>query len=156
MRTFGFPILASLIVLAGCGSDEESTTTPPTSTQTATSTTHDPGEGAVGGPEGTLDADGIGAVKIGASDDEVATAFAAYDAYTTELETADGIRVGDPDSLLQKRYGDDLIGSPLGVHAVVLSAKKPGTTESPALTFAIDGKNISAISGGQVVQPAGE
>jgi hypothetical protein len=82
--------------------------------------------------------------------------LAAYDVYTTELETADGIRVGDPDSLLEKRYGEDLSGSPLGIHALVLSAKKPGTAESPALTFGIDGKNISVISGGEVIQPAGE
>lgn len=83
-------------------------------------------------------------------------AFAAYDVHTPALETADGIRVGDPDSELERRYGEDLTGSPLGIHALVLSASKPGTAESPALTFGIDGKTISVISGGEVIQPAGE
>ncbi len=96
--------------------------------------------------------DGDVTIKFDTKTDE----FAAYDAYTTELVTDDGIRVGDPLSQLEKRYGDALTGSPLGINALVLSSVKPGTTESPALTFALDGKTIQAISGGQVVQPAGE
>lgn len=91
-------------------------------------------------------------IKFDTDDDTVA----AYDVHSPELETADGVKVGDPDSKLERLYGDELTGSPLGVHALVLSATKPGTAESPALTFAIDGKKISAISGGEVVQPAGE
>ena len=91
-------------------------------------------------------------IKFDTKDDT----FVAYDAYTPELETDDGVKVGDTDSDLEKRYGDDLAGSPIGVHALVLSASKPGTAESPALTFAIDGKKIMAISGGETVQPAGE
>lgn len=81
---------------------------------------------------------------------------AAYDVQTPELETEDGFKVGDTDSELEERYGEDLTGSPLGIHALVLSASNPGTAQSPALTFGIDGKEIIAISGGEVVQPAGE
>ena len=52
--------------------------------------------------------------------------FAGYDVHTPELETEDGFKVGDTDVELEERYGDDLAGSPLGVHAFVLSASKPG------------------------------
>jgi hypothetical protein len=82
--------------------------------------------------------------------------FAAYDAYTSDLETDDGIRVGDPESLLRKRYGDDLAKSPLGLDSLVLSQAKPGTAASPALTFSLQGGKIFTISGGETVQPAGE
>jgi hypothetical protein len=30
------------------------------------------------------------------------------------------------------------------------------TTEPPALTFAVEGERVAAISGGKVIQPAGE
>ncbi len=185
--------LACALALAGCGGDDETTTS------AITENVHDPGAGAEGGPTGALTAEGIGEVEVGATEDEVEAAFgepvdvvdvdlggggggppqvnwvyrfpegdvtikfdteddtfAAYDVHTPELETDDGFRVGDTDSELEKRYGDDLAGSPLGVHALVLSASKPGSAQSPALTFAIDGKKIIAISGGDVVQPAGE
>lgn len=82
--------------------------------------------------------------------------FAAYDVYATDLETADGVKVGDSKSQLRKRYGDDLAESPLGLDSLVLSESNPGTAESPALTFALQGGKIFTISGGDVVQPAGE
>ena len=82
--------------------------------------------------------------------------FAAYDVYTPELETEDGFKVGDPIADVQERYGDDLAGARSGSTPSSSRAPKPGSTESPALTFAIDGKKITAISGGEVVQPAGE
>jgi hypothetical protein len=82
--------------------------------------------------------------------------FAAYDVYTTELATGDGIAVGDPESLVRKRYGDELAESPLGLDSLVLSESAPGTARPPALTFAVQGRKILAISGGEVVQPAGE
>jgi hypothetical protein len=189
----GFAAVAAALavaVIAGCGGEDEITTVP---------NAHDPGAGAEGGPTGALTAEGIGEVEVGATEDEVRSAFGEpidtievdlgagggeapqvnwiyrfeegdvtikfdsrddtfvqYDVYTPELETEDGFRVGDTDSDLEDRYGDDLAGSPLGVHSLVLSASKPGTAEPPALTFAIDGKKVIAISGGDVVQPAGE
>jgi hypothetical protein len=198
------PIIALLaaVVLAGCGGDDEATTEADTSTGETTgvfSNMHDPGEGAEGGPSGTLAAEGIGELEVGASEDEVRAAFgepvdefevdlgggggeapqvnliyrfakgdvtikidtkddtfAAYDVYTDELETADGIAVGDPIAEVRKTYGDDLAKSPLGLDSLVYSPSSPGRAESPALTFAYQGKKITAISGGDVVQPAGE
>jgi hypothetical protein len=82
--------------------------------------------------------------------------FAGYDVYTSDLETDDGIKVGDPESLLRKRYGDDLAEGPIALGTLVLSESAPGTAESPALSFAIQGKQIFTISGGDVSQPAGE
>ena len=82
--------------------------------------------------------------------------FAAYDVYTSDLETDDGIRVGDPESMLRKLYGNNLAESPLGLNTLVLSELAPGTAKSPALSFALQGGKIITISGGDVVQPAGE
>lgn len=91
-------------------------------------------------------------IKFDAEDDT----FAAYDVYTPELETGDGFKVGDPIADVEKRYGDDLAKSPLGLDTLVLSSTRPGTAKSPALGFAYQGKKVTAISGGAVVQPAGE
>ena len=91
-------------------------------------------------------------VKFDTKDDT----FAAYDVYTPELETEDGFKVGDPIADVQKEYGDDLAKSPLGLDTLVLSSAAPGTDKSPALSFAFQGKKITAIAGGDVVQPAGE
>ena len=82
--------------------------------------------------------------------------FAAYDVYTSDLKTDDGIRVGDADSTLRKLYGNNLAESPLGLDTLVLSELAPGTAKSPALSFALQGGKIIAISGGDGVQPAGE
>jgi len=195
-------VAATVLAIAGCGGDDETTTD--TSTEAGPTTgisenLHDPGVGAEGGPAGELTASGIGEVEVGASEDEVEAAFgepievfdvdlggggggppqvnwvyrfpagdvtikfdteddsfAAYDVYTPELETADGIKVGDPIADVEKRYGDDLADSPLGLDTLVLSESAPGTTESPVLGFAFQGKKITAISGGDAVQPAGE
>lgn len=86
--------------------------------------------------------------------DNRSESFAAYDVYTTELATEDGIKVGDEEAVLRKRYGDKLAESPLGLDSLVLSEGEPGS--SPALTFALEGGKVMAISGGDVVQPAGE
>ena len=86
--------------------------------------------------------------------DNRSESFAAYDVYTTELATEDGIKVGDEEAVLRKRYGDRLAESPLGLDSLVLSEGEPGS--SPALTFALKGGKVMAISGGDIVQPAGE
>jgi hypothetical protein len=97
-------------------------------------------------------ADGDVTIKFDTKSD----VFAAYDVYTSELETADGVAVGDPIAEVRELYGDDLAESPLGLDSLVLSASNPGTAESPVLSFAYEGKKITAISGGEAVQPAGE
>jgi hypothetical protein len=91
-------------------------------------------------------------IKFDTKDDT----FVAYDVYTPELETEDGFKVGDPIAAVEERYGDDLAESPLGLDTLVLSESNPGSTDSPALSFAFQGKKINAISGGDAVQPAGE
>jgi len=81
-------------------------------------------------------------------------ALDSYDVYTSTLTTAEGIKVGDPESLLEKTYGGDLTDSPIGLDSLVFSEGSPGT--EPALTFALDNGKIIAITGGSLVQPAGE
>lgn len=82
--------------------------------------------------------------------------LAGYSTDSPQFESAAGVSVGDSIRPVQTEYGDALVPSPLGTGALVLSEGTPGS--SPALTFALEegGTRIVEISGGAVVQPAGE
>ena len=79
-----------------------------------------------------------------------------YATDSPRFESAAGVSVGDSIKPVMKRYEGKLVESPLGTGALVLSQDAPGS--SPALVFSLAyGKNrIIEISGGAVVQPAGE
>ena len=82
--------------------------------------------------------------------------LAQYSTDSPHFESAAGVSVGDSIRPVMRKYEDQLVESPLGTGALVLSQDEPGT--SPALTFAMayGGNRIVEISGGAVVQPAGE
>lgn len=82
--------------------------------------------------------------------------LAAYSTTSPEFESAAGVSVGDSIRPVMEQNEGELVESPLGAGALVLSEGAPGS--SPALTFAMAyGRNrIVEISGGAVVQPAGE
>jgi len=82
--------------------------------------------------------------------------LAAYSTTSPQFESAAGVAVGDSIRPVLDERGDELVESPLGTGALVLSEGAPGS--SPALTFAMafDRNEIVEISGGAVVQPAGE
>jgi hypothetical protein len=80
--------------------------------------------------------------------------LAAYSTTSPEFESSAGVSVGDSIEPVRESEGDRLVPSPLGTDAVVLSEGEPGT--GPALTFALRGQRIVEISGGALIQPAGE
>ena len=79
-----------------------------------------------------------------------------YATDSPRFESAAGVSVGDSIKPVLKRYEGELVESPLGTGALVLSQDAPGS--SPALVFSLvqGGNRIVEISGGAVVQPAGE
>jgi hypothetical protein len=82
--------------------------------------------------------------------------LAGYSTDSPEFESAPGVSVGDSIKPVEQEFADQLVEDPLGSGALVLSEGAPGS--SPALTFALErnGNRIVQISGGAVVQPAGE
>ena len=76
-----------------------------------------------------------------------------YVVTTPELETAEGIAVGSTQKEVILAYGNGLPLAPIG-DGLILSADKPGS--APALTFNFDGKEVLGITGGDILQPAGE
>jgi hypothetical protein len=80
--------------------------------------------------------------------------LAGYSTTSPEIESSAGVSVGDSLQRLREREGEALVPSPIGTNALVLSEGEPGT--APALTFALQGQIIVEISGGAIVQPAGE
>jgi len=82
--------------------------------------------------------------------------LAGYSTDSPEFESAPGVSVGDSIKPVEEEFAGQLVEDPLGTGALVLSEGAPGS--SPALTFALerDGNRIVQISGGAVVQPAGE
>ena len=79
-----------------------------------------------------------------------------YATDSPHFESAAGVSVGDSIKPVLRKYEGDLTESPLGNGAIVLSQDAPGS--SPALVFSTvyGGNRIVEISGGAVVQPAGE
>ena len=88
--------------------------------------------------------------------DNASGGLAAYSTTSGQFESAAGVAVGNSIRPVLDERGDELVESPLGTGALVLSEGAPGS--SPALTFAMafDRNEIVEISGGAVVQPAGE
>jgi hypothetical protein len=88
--------------------------------------------------------------------DNATGTLAGYSTDSPEFESAPGVSVGDSIKPVEEEFADQLVEDPLGSGALVLSEGAPGS--SPALTFALErnGNRIVQISGGAVVQPAGE
>ncbi len=76
-----------------------------------------------------------------------------YVVTTPELETAEGIAVGSTQRDVVLAYGNGLPLAPIG-DGLILSAD--GSDKPPALTFNFSGKQVEAITGGDILQPAGE
>lgn len=72
------------------------------------------------------------------------------------IESAPGVSVGDSIKPVMEEFSEELVADPQGSGALVLSEGAPGS--SPALTFALaEGENeIVQITGGALVQPAGD
>jgi hypothetical protein len=88
--------------------------------------------------------------------DNSAHQLSQYATDSAHFESAAGVSVGDSIKPVMRRYERKLVESPLGTGALVLSQDAPGS--SPALVFSLvyGGNRIVEISGGAVVQPAGE
>jgi hypothetical protein len=73
-----------------------------------------------------------------------------------QIESVAGVSVGESIKPVMEQFPDDLIADPQGTGALVLSQDAPGS--SPALTFALaeGGNEIVQITGGALVQPAGD
>ncbi|HYU60911.1 MAG TPA: hypothetical protein VEK39_09125 [Solirubrobacterales bacterium] len=82
--------------------------------------------------------------------------LAGYSTTSPQFESAGGVSVGDSIRRAQRRYGDELVPHPQGTGAYVLY--EGGAESSTGLTFTLKygGTEIVEISGGAVVQPAGE
>jgi hypothetical protein len=80
--------------------------------------------------------------------------LAGFSTTSPEIETSVGVSVGDSIQRVREDEGDQLVPSPIGTNSLVLSEGEPGT--APALTFVLQGVRIVEISGGAIVQPAGE
>ena len=82
--------------------------------------------------------------------------LAGWSTDSSAIESAPGVSVGDSIKPVMDKFPDDLIADPQGSGALMLSEGAPGS--SPALTFALveDGNRIVQITGGALVQPAGE
>lgn len=88
--------------------------------------------------------------------DNATGTLAGYSTDSPEFESAPGVSVGDSIKPVEEEFAGELVEDPLGTGALVLSEGAPGS--SPALTFSLErnGNRIVQISGGAVVQPAGE
>jgi hypothetical protein len=80
--------------------------------------------------------------------------LAGFATTSPEFESTAGVSVGDSIERVREAEGDRLVPSPIGTDSLVLSEGEPGT--APALTFALEGLRIVEITGGALVQPAGE
>jgi hypothetical protein len=82
--------------------------------------------------------------------------LAGWSTDSPRIESAPGVSVGDSIKPVTEEFSEELIADPMGSGALVLSEGAPGS--SPALTFALaDGQNeIVQITGGALVQPAGD
>jgi hypothetical protein len=82
--------------------------------------------------------------------------LAGWSTDSPRIESAPGVSVGDSIKPVMERFPDELIADPRGSGALVLSEGAPGS--SPALTFALaeNENEIVQITGGALVQPAGE
>ena len=82
--------------------------------------------------------------------------LAGWSTDSPQVESAPGVSVGDSIKPVMEKFPDDLIADPQGSGALVLSEGAPGS--SPALTFALveGGNEIVQITGGALVQPAGD
>jgi hypothetical protein len=82
--------------------------------------------------------------------------LAGWSTDSPQIESAPGVAVGDSIKPVLEEFSEELVEDPLGTGALVLSEGAPGS--SPALTFALEegGNEIVQISGGTVVQPAGD
>jgi hypothetical protein len=76
-----------------------------------------------------------------------------YVVQTPELETADGIAVGSTQKDVLLAYGNGLPLAPIGDGLIY---NESGTDQPPALTFNFSGKQVEAITGGDILQPAGD
>ena len=76
-----------------------------------------------------------------------------YVVTTPELETAEGIAVGSTQKDVLLAYGNGLPLAPIGDGLIYNGS---GTDRPPALTFNFSGKAVEAITGGDILQPAGE
>ena len=97
MRRALLPVSACCLALAlsACGDDEETTAAGSTETSTSTTTT-----AAQGRPSGELTADGVGAITVGSSPEEMKAEFGAP---TTE-EEFDSACEADPDAAPSVQY----------------------------------------------------
>jgi hypothetical protein len=86
--------------------------------------------------------------------DNTSGQLAGFSTTSPEIESSAGVSVGDSLQRVRESESDRLVPSPIGTDALVLSEGEPGT--APALTFALRGQTIVEISGGAIVQPAGE
>jgi hypothetical protein len=73
-----------------------------------------------------------------------------------QIESVAGVSVGESIKPVLEQFSEQVIEDPQGTGALVLSQDAPGT--SPALTFALvqGGNEIVQITGGALVQPAGD
>jgi hypothetical protein len=185
------------LVLAGCSTVEEDTTTVTTTvtaeaeTETETGDTEPPAKG----PYGVMGPRTFGPINIGVNQNAVRAQFAmpdkieevnfgsgaapqtnwvwklrggtvtlkfdnatgrlsGFSTTSPQIESSAGVSVGDTMQRVRDTEGDRLVPSPNGTDSFVLSEGEPGT--APALTFAVQGLRIVEISGGALVQPAGE
>ena len=79
--------------------------------------------------------------------------LAQYAVNASGLETAEGITVGSTRKDVILAYGNGLPLAPIG-DGLILSAS--GDDKPPALVFQFDGKKVLTITGGDIIQPAGE
>ena len=82
--------------------------------------------------------------------------LAGWSTDSPEIASAPGVSVGDSIKPVMEEFSDELVADPQGSGSLVLSEGAPGT--SPALTFDLaQGENeIVQITGGALVQPAGD
>jgi hypothetical protein len=82
--------------------------------------------------------------------------LAGWSTDSPQIESAPGVSVGDSIKPVMEEFSEELVADPQGSGALVLSEGAPGS--SPALTFDLaEGENeIIQITGGALVQPAGD
>ena len=82
--------------------------------------------------------------------------LAGWSTDSPQVESAPGVSVGDSIKPVMEEFSEELVADPQGSGALVLSEGAPGS--SPALTFALaeGGNEIVQITGGALVQPAGD
>jgi hypothetical protein len=82
--------------------------------------------------------------------------LAGWSTDSPEIASAPGVSVGDSIKPVMEEFSEELVADPQGSGSLVLSEGAPGS--SPALTFDLaEGENeIVQITGGALVQPAGD